>query len=101
MASADRPLSVSEFCSVIGVSERTLKLCCMEMLGMDPGRYLQLSYLQRVRRALLRPGAASKDEAEVTQRYGFGDRDQLVTAYRDALGELPYPASRPTVNRRI
>jgi hypothetical protein len=42
---------------------------------MDPIRYLHLRYLQRVRRALLR-----KDEAEVTKRYGFGDRDQSAAA---------------------
>ncbi len=101
IASADRPLAVSEVCGVIGVSERTLKICCLEMLGVDPTRYLHLRYLQRVRLALLRAEAATKDEAEVTKRYGFRDRDQFVTAYRDAFGEFPHVNTRHAVNRRI
>jgi AraC-like DNA-binding protein len=101
IASTDRPLQVSAVCSVIGVAERTLNVCCMELLGMDPARYLHLRYLQRVQLALLRSEAAKKDEAEVTKRYGFRDRDQFVTAYRDAFGEFPHLNPRPGTNRRI
>jgi AraC-like DNA-binding protein len=101
IASADRPLPVPEICGGIGVSERGLRDRCQEILGMDPAQYLHLRYLQRVRRALLRAEAATKDEAEVTKRYGFGDRDQFVAAYRDAFGEFPHPNSRPAVSRGI
>jgi AraC family transcriptional regulator, ethanolamine operon transcriptional activator len=101
IASADRPLPVPEICGVIGVSEHSLRNCCLEILGMDPARYLHLRYLQRVCRSLLRAEAATKDEAEVTKRYGFKDRAQFMATYRDAFGEFPHLNSRPAVNRRV
>jgi AraC-like DNA-binding protein len=101
VASADRPLPMPEICGVIGVSERSLRDCCLEILGMEPAQYLHLRYLQRVRRALLCAEAAAKYEAEVTKRYGFGDRDQFVAAYRNAFGEFPHLNPKPAVGRRI
>ncbi len=45
--SPGRPLHVSEVCEVIGVSERTLRVCCLQLLGMGPGRYLRLRRLKQ------------------------------------------------------
>jgi AraC-like DNA-binding protein len=33
-ANPDRPLRISDICSAIGVSERALETCCLEILGM-------------------------------------------------------------------
>ena len=47
MACPGRPLHVSQVCEVIGVSERTLRICCLQLLGMGPGRYLRLRRLKQ------------------------------------------------------
>ena len=36
----DRPLYLTEICAAIGVADRTLRLHCLEHLGMSPHRYL-------------------------------------------------------------
>ena len=41
-ANRDRPLYLAEICAATGVSERTLRVCCHEHLGMGPVRYLWL-----------------------------------------------------------
>jgi transcriptional regulator GlxA family with amidase domain len=48
----DRPLYIPELATAIGVSDRTLRVCCQEHLGMSPTRYLLLQRLHLARRAL-------------------------------------------------
>src|SRR6516162_11777585 len=48
-----RPLQVPELCQLIVVSDRTLRSCCADFLGMIPTRYVLLRRLEAVRRALL------------------------------------------------
>ena len=61
------PLTVSELCAVIGVPERTLRVCCAEILGMGPIRYLLLRRLNMARAALRRADPASTSVAEIAR----------------------------------
>jgi AraC-like DNA-binding protein len=47
-----RPLDMPELCDRIVVSDRTLRLCCAEFLGMSSTQYVLLRRLEAVRRAL-------------------------------------------------
>lgn len=38
----NRPATVREACAAIGVTEQDLRLCCIEILGVSPSRYIQL-----------------------------------------------------------
>lgn len=90
LADPDRRPSVTQVCSAIDVSERTLRSCCLNVLGMFPARYLRLRYLERARLALLHTCHITADEvADMTQRYGFASLLHFVTAYRNAFGTLP------------
>jgi AraC-like DNA-binding protein len=48
----NRQLHSPELCALIGVSERTLRSCCAEFLGISPSRYMLLRRLQAARIAL-------------------------------------------------
>ena len=48
MACPRRSLHVSQVCEVIGVSERMLRICCLQFLGMGPDRYLHLRRLRQI-----------------------------------------------------
>src|SRR5215469_1547412 len=49
---AAEPLYIPEICRAIRVSERALRMCCQEHLGMGPKRYLVLRRMHMARRAL-------------------------------------------------
>ena len=66
----DRPLHVPELCIAIGVSERTLRTCCAEFLGMSPGRYLRLRQLKMVRTALQTADPTTTSVGAIARRYG-------------------------------
>jgi AraC-like DNA-binding protein len=100
-ANPDRPLRISDVCGALSVSERTLETCCLEILGMDPARYLHLRYLQRVHHALLRADAAADGEAGAMKCYGFADSEAFAAAYRDAFGVFPRLSARQAPNRRM
>jgi transcriptional regulator GlxA family with amidase domain len=88
-ADAGRKLRLSEMCTALGVPERTLRLCCAEMLGMGPSQYVRLRRLKLVRSALRRAGPAGTTIAQIAGQYGFSEFGRFAIAYRLAFGEKP------------
>ncbi len=88
-AEPDRPFRVPELCSAIGVSERTLRLCCAEFLGMSPSRYLRLRRLKMARTELRRSNSAKTSVAAVARRSGFAEPGRFASFYRAVYGEAP------------
>jgi AraC-like DNA-binding protein len=80
---------VPEICAAIGVSDRTLRLCCREQLGVSPGRYLYLRRMTLVRRALrlAKPGATSV--TRIAARFGFWELGRFAVDYRSLFHESP------------
>jgi AraC-like DNA-binding protein len=88
-ANYDRPLHLAEICAAIGASERTLRVSCMEHLGMGPVRYLWLRRMHLARRALILtvPGAATV--TEIATANGFWELGRFAVEYRALFGEAP------------
>ena len=82
-------LNMSELCADIGVTERTLRMCCAEMLGMSPTRYHLLRRLNMVRSALRRANPATASVAEIALGYQFFALGRFAGAYRAVFGEMP------------
>jgi AraC-like DNA-binding protein len=83
------PLYIPEMCKAIRVSERTLRMCCQEHLGMAPKRYLLLRRMGLARRALRE---AMPDKTSVTAigtRYGFWELGRFAVEYQALFGESP------------
>jgi AraC-like DNA-binding protein len=86
---SDQALYIPELCTSIGVSDRTLRLCCQEQLGMSPKRYLLLRRMQLARRALRDSGPTATTVTEIATRYGFWQFGRFAGEYRSLFGELP------------
>jgi AraC-like DNA-binding protein len=75
--------------TALGVSERTLRACCAEFLGMSPGRYIRLRRLNLVRAALRCADPATTSVGELARRYGFSELGRFAIRYRTIFGETP------------
>jgi AraC-like DNA-binding protein len=86
---AGEPLYVPDLCREVGASERTLRACCQEHLGMSPKRYLLLRRMHLVRRALRDSTPAETTVTEIATRYGFWQFGRLAVEYKSLFGEAP------------
>lgn len=96
---AELPLYVPEICKAIGVSERSLRSCCQEHLGMGPKRYLALRRLHQVQRALRTAAPEAATVTEVAMRYGFWQLGRFAVEYRARFGEPPSATLRRAPDR--
>jgi AraC-like DNA-binding protein len=85
----NRPLPMPQLCALIGVTERTLRSCCAEFLGISPSRYVLLRRLKAVRIALLDADPAAASVAEIASGCGFTELGRFAVAYRNLFGESP------------
>jgi AraC-like DNA-binding protein len=93
-ANSDRTLYVTELCSAAGVSERTLRACCQEHLGMSPTRYLWLRRMHLARRGLRIADPEAATVTEIATNYGFWELARFSVAYRSLFGESPSESLR-------
>ncbi len=94
------PVYLAEICAAIGVSERTLRLCCQHQLGMGPIHYLWLRRMHLARRALLHADPTARTVTEIATEHGFWELGRFSVEYRALFGESPSvtlkrPAERP------
>lgn len=86
---SDQAIYLPELCISIGVSERTLRICCQEQLGLSPKRYLVLRRMHLARRALRENAPAATTVTEIATRYGFWQFGRFAGEYRSIFEELP------------
>jgi AraC-like DNA-binding protein len=101
-ANPDRTLYLAELCAATGASDRTLRACCQEHLGMSPMRYLWLRRMHLARRALRRADPAMSTVTAIATNHGFWELGRFAVAYRSLFGESPSAALRrpPEDSRR-
>ena len=86
---AERPFFIPEICQAIRVSERTLRVCCHQHVGMSPKRYLLLRRMHMIRRALRERAASATTVTEVAMQHGFWQLGRFAVEYRALFGESP------------
>ena len=84
----NRPIYVPELCAAIGVSERTLRLCCQEQLGMSPNQYLMRRRMDLARRALL-AAVTETTVTDIATLFGFWHFGRFSAGYHTRFGEFP------------
>ncbi|HEX4261630.1 MAG TPA: helix-turn-helix transcriptional regulator [Acetobacteraceae bacterium] len=93
-ARGNEPIYLSELCAALNVSDRTLRVCCQEHLGMGPIRYLWLRRMQLARRALTDGSLTSGTVTDIATAHGFWELGRFAVAYRALYGESPSGALR-------
>ena len=83
------PLHMTELCELIGVTERTLRSCCAQFLGMSPIRYVLLRRLSRARVALREADPDEANLLELVRGFGFAELGRFEAAYLAAFSETP------------
>jgi AraC-like DNA-binding protein len=95
---AEPSAGTAEICAALGVSQRSLRECCKEHLGMGPSRYRYLCAMQQVRCALRSASSDTTKVSGVAARYGFRGLGRFATRYRALYGELPSATLRRASN---
>ena len=83
------PVYLAEICAAIGASERTLRTCCQEHLGMGPIHYLWVRRMNLAHRALLRADPAQVSVTDIATEHGFWELGRFSVEYRALFGESP------------
>lgn len=86
---AERFSRITENRAALGVSERTLRICCEEQLGMGPTEYIRRGRMQLVHHALRKGNPDAASISAVARRYGFHNLGRFAANYRALFGELP------------
>jgi AraC-like DNA-binding protein len=101
-ANAGKPMYLAEICAAIGVSERTLRVCCQQHLGMGPVRYLWLRRMHFARRALFLGAPETSTVTDIATEFGFWELGRFSVEYRALFGESPSASlRRPPDDPRI
>jgi AraC-like DNA-binding protein len=85
----EEPLYIPQICKAIAVSERTLRNCCQEHLGMGPKRYLLLRRMHLARETLHRSAPDATSVTDTATRYGFWQLGRFAVEYQALFGESP------------
>ena len=93
-------LFLPQVCKMIGVSERTLRRCCHEQIGMGPMRFVLLRRMHLVRRALRRADPATETVTSIATRFGFWELGRFAGSYRSLFAEPPSATLRQPPDRR-
>jgi len=88
-ANPNTPLYLPEVCARIGVSDRTLRLYCVDHLGVSPHHYLWLRRMNLARFALARADPDAMTVTGIAMEFGFGELGRFSVAYRRLFDETP------------
>jgi len=82
-------ITMTDLCRLTHVSRRTLQYSFETVLGLSPLKYLRLSRLNNMRRALLEGLRAEETIASRSSEWGFWHAGQFAHDYKQLFGETP------------
>jgi AraC family ethanolamine operon transcriptional activator len=88
-AAGGRPIHISELCSALKVSRRSLHRAFADTLGIGPVAYLRSRRLSAIRSVLTRPDLAPISIGDLAFEYGFPETGRFAAYYRAHFGETP------------
>ncbi|HKD60324.1 MAG TPA: helix-turn-helix transcriptional regulator [Terracidiphilus sp.] len=88
-AAAGRPVHLSELCSALKVSRRSLHRAFADTLGIGPVAYLRRRRLSAIRSVLKQCDPATISIGDLAFEYGFPEPGRFAAYYRAHFGESP------------
>ena len=88
-AAGGRPVHISELCSALKVSRRSLHRSFTATLGIGPAAYLRRRRLSAIRSILRRGDTAPISIGDLAFEYGFPQTGRFAAYYRAHFGETP------------
>jgi AraC family ethanolamine operon transcriptional activator len=88
-AAGERPVHISELCSALKVSRRSLHRAFTDTLGIGPSAYLRRRRLSAIRSRLSRDDNPTISIADLAFEYGFPETGRFAAYYRAHFGETP------------
>ena len=88
-AQSYRPVHISELCSHLKISRRTLHRCFEDALGIGPGAFLRQKRLCFAHSALRRLDGRTANVTQVATEFGFLELGRFAHQYRQLFGEYP------------
>jgi AraC-like DNA-binding protein len=88
-AQSTRPLHMSEINRKLGISGRTVRTACQEVLGVSPSQYIMLRRLHAARRALQNADPDLTRVTDIATEHGFWELGRFSVNYRHIFGESP------------
>lgn len=93
-ANQGEPMYLAEICAATGATERTLRACCQEHLGMGVIRYLWLRRMHLAHRALNLAAPTTTTVTEIATKCGFWELGRFSVEYRALFHEAPSASLR-------
>jgi len=88
-AAGGRPVHISELCSALKVSRRSLHRAFADTLGIGPVAYLRRRRLSAIRSVLKQCDPATISIGDLAFEYGFPEPGRFAAYYRAHFGESP------------
>jgi AraC family ethanolamine operon transcriptional activator len=88
-AASGRPVHISELCSALKVSRRSLHRAFADTLGIGPVAYLRRRRLSAIRSVLKRSNPATISIRDLAFEHGFPETGRFAAYYRAHFGETP------------
>jgi AraC-like DNA-binding protein len=88
-AAGGRPVHISELCSALKLSRRSLHRAFTDTLGIGPAAYLRRRRLSTIRSILSRCDTATISIGDLAFEYGFPEPGRFAAYYRSHFGETP------------
>jgi AraC-like DNA-binding protein len=88
-AASGRAVHISELCSALKVSRRSLHRAFADTLGIGPVAYLRRRRLSAIRSVLSRRDATTISIGDLAFEYGFPETGRFAAYYRAHFGETP------------
>src|SRR5262249_14704185 len=88
-AHRDQPLLLTQLCSELAVSERTLRNVFQEYFGVGPIRFLKLRQLREINAALSQADPSRETVTHLAGGFGVWDFSLFARNYKRLYGESP------------